>query len=156
MSSDEQPDAVPVQPRRWSSPELWMLGGFSAVGLIGFIATFILVVVRSPDARVPRILTETEMQGFVGQRGPQGERGPAGPAGPPGPAGDPGIRILRGDCTAANCTVECAGDEVLLSAYCGPSRTPAAYPTEHSALCRSQGGRVKVEVVAACVKPARR
>ncbi len=155
MSSDEQPRAVPAQSRRWSMPEMWTLGLFSVVGLIGFIATFVLIVVRAPDAQVPRALTAAEMQRFVGQPGPAGERGPAGPAGARGPAGEPGVRVLRADCTAGACTVECTDDEVLLTAYCSPNRAPAVYPAEHSAQCRAQGGR-KVEVVAACMKAARR
>lgn len=152
MSSDEQPMAVPVSPRRWSPPELWMLGLFSIVGLIGFIATFVLIVLRAPDAQVPRALTAAELQRFTG---PQGERGPVGPAGPRGPAGESGVRVLRANCTAGACTVECTDDELLLSAYCSPNRAPAVYPTELSAQCRAQGGR-KVEVVAACMKAPRR
>lgn len=155
MSSDEQPMAVPVSPRRWSPPELWMLGLFSIVGLIGFIATFVLIVLRAPDAQVPRALTAAELQRFTGQTGPQGERGPVGPAGPRGPAGESGVRVLRANCTAGACTVECTDDELLLSAYCSPNRAPAVYPTELSAQCRAQGGR-KVEVVAACMNAPRR
>jgi len=130
-----------------------MLGAFSVIGLIGFIATFVLIVVRTPGAPVQRTLSATEIQHLTG---PKGERGPAGPAGARGPAGDSGVRLVRSDCTAGNCAAECAADEILLSAYCSPNRAPVAYPTEHSAACRPLGGRVKVEVVAACVKAARR
>jgi hypothetical protein len=122
------------------------------LGLIGFIATFVLIIVRSPDAPVQRTLTDAEAQRLMGR---PGERGPAGPAGPRGAAGDSGLRILRLDCAAGNCTAECADDEVLLNAYCNPNRTPASYPTEQSALCRTTG-RGKVEVVAACLKASRR
>jgi hypothetical protein len=135
--------------------ETWTLGVFSLVGLIGFIATFVLIVFRSPDAQVPRALTAAELQGFVGKTGPPGERGPVGPPGPRGPAGEAGVRIVRADCTAANCTAACAADEVLLNAYCGPTRAPAAYPTESSAACRVVG-RGRVEVVVACLKASRR
>jgi hypothetical protein len=58
---------------------------------------------------------------------------------------------VRRDCGGGNCTVECDDDEMLLTAHCGAGRTPAAYPTDHSALCRSRGN-AKVEVVAACLK----
>jgi hypothetical protein len=159
MTSDGSGNAGTDRPRRWSTPELWTLGAFSAIGLIGFIATFVLIVYRSPDAQVPRALTDVEMRGFTGPRGPPGERGPvgaAGPAGPRGAAGDTGVRMHRVDCSTGTCTAECNDDEVLLTAYCSPSRAPAAYPNEHTALCRTQGVRAKVEVVAACVKVSRR
>jgi hypothetical protein len=143
--------AVP-RPRSWSRPDVWILGVFSALGLIGFIATFVLIMMRSPSVPMQRTLTDAEVQRLIG---PPGERGPAGPAGPRGAAGDPGLRILRSDCATGNCTVECADDEVLLNAYCNPNRTAATYPTEHSALCRTQG-RGRIEVVAACVKSSRR
>jgi hypothetical protein len=129
-----------------------MLGAFSAVGLIGFIATFALLILRAPDAPVPRTLSPAEVQSLAG---PPGERGPPGAAGPRGAAGDPGIRVLRGDCVTGNCTLECADDEVLLNAFCNPGRTPAAFPTEQSALCRPTG-RGRIEVVAACLKSPRR
>ena len=145
------PPSAPAAP--WMRPEVWMLGVFSAVGLIGFILTFVMIVLRSPNAPVPRPLTAADMQGFVG---PKGNPGPAGPVGARGPVGDTGIRVLRNECVAANCTAECADDEVLLTAYCGPNRTAAAFPSEHSALCRVQPGRGKIEVVAACAKSARR
>jgi hypothetical protein len=152
-SSGNQPgDAAPPQPGPWSRPDLWTLAAFSAVGLIGFIATFILLVMRTPSAPVQRALSPAEVQSLVG---PPGERGPPGAPGPRGAAGDPGIRILRGECATGNCTVECADDEILLNAYCSPNRTPAAFPTEHSALCRTTG-RGRIEVVAACLKPSRR
>jgi hypothetical protein len=164
MSSDESANAAPgagppdtkpavaLARKHWSTAELWMLGVFSAIGLIGFIATFVLLVMRAPNAPVQRTLTAAEIQRLTG---PQGERGPPGPPGTRGPAGEPGLRLVRTECTAAGCVAECAEDEVLLSAYCSPNRAPIAYPTEHSAACRPQLGR-RVEVVAACVKAARR
>jgi hypothetical protein len=139
--------------RRWSSAEVWMLGIFSAIGLIGFIATFALVVMRSPGAPVQHTLTDAEIARLTG---PRGEPGQPGPPGARGPAGDPGVRVLRVDCGTAGCAAECAPDEILLGAYCSPSRGPVAYPTEHSAACRPSGARVRVEVVAACVKSGRR
>jgi hypothetical protein len=147
----EQPSAAPALPRRWSTTETWTLGVFSVIGLVGFLATFVLIVMRSPNAPVERTLSPADIARL---KGPSGERGPAGPAGPRGPAGDSGVRIVRTDCSAGNCTAECADDEVLLNAYCSPSRTPVAYPTEHSAACRP-APRGKVEVVAACVKARR-
>ena len=128
-----------------------MLGAFSVIGLVGFAATFVLVVMRGPDAQVPRPLTAAEIQKLTG---PPGERGPAGAPGPRGAAGDSGIRVVRSDCAAGNCTAECGDDEVLLNAYCNPNRTPATYPAENTALCRT-AGRGRIEVVAACVKARR-
>jgi hypothetical protein len=151
-SGSDAPGEAVAPPRSWSRPEVWMLGIFSALGLIGFVATFVLIVMRSPNAPVQRALTDTEVQRLIG---PPGERGPPGPAGPRGAAGDPGLRVIRSDCATGNCTVECADDEVLLNAYCNPNRTPATYPNEHSALCRVTG-RSRVEVVAACLKAPRR
>ena len=55
-----------------------MLGLFSAIGLLGFIATFVLIVMRSPATPVQRALTEAEVKSLTG---PPGERGPAGPPG---------------------------------------------------------------------------
>ena len=133
-----------------------MLGIVSVLGLVAFIATFALIMMRSPDTPVRRSLSDAEMQRLVGPQGERGPTGPAGPAGARGPAGEAAIRIVRAECVANTCTAECAEDEMLLSAYCSPTRSPVTYPTEHSALCRAQSSRVKVEVVAACLKTARR
>jgi hypothetical protein len=94
-------------------------------------------------------------------KGPQGEKGDTGPAGPPGekgaagPAGPPGmssaVRILRTNCEAANCTAQCSDDEVLLIAYCGPTRNPALFPTERSASCRLRNA-ANNPLIAACGK----
>ena len=130
---------------------MWLLGLFSVIGLVGFIATFALIVTRSPATPVQRPLTAADVKSLTG---PPGERGPAGLPGPRGPAGDPGLRIVRNECATATCIVECADDEALLNAYCNPNRTPAAYPSERSALCRTQG-RGRVEAVAACAKVRR-
>ena len=72
-------------------------------------------------------------KGDPGQSGPPGPTGPAGLAGPPGPASS--IRIVRKDCIAATCLAECATNEVLVTAYCGPNRAQAKFLTERSASC---------------------
>jgi hypothetical protein len=72
-------------------------------------------------------------KGDPGPSGPPGPPGPQGPAGPPGPASS--IRIERRDCIASTCVAECASNEVLVTAYCGPSRAPARFLTERSASC---------------------
>jgi hypothetical protein len=146
-----QPYAGPERRKLWSAAEVWLLGAFSVIGLIGFIATFVLIVVRSPTVSEQRTLTAAEIQRLTG---PAGERGAAGPAGPRGAPGDSAVRVVRGDCATGNCTAECADDEVLLNAYCSPGRTPAVYPTEYSALCRATA-RGRVEAIAVCVKGRR-
>jgi hypothetical protein len=124
---------------------VWVLGAFSVIGLVGFIATFVLIVVRSPNAPVQRTLTAAEVQRLTG---------PAGPIGPRGATGDAAVRVVRVDCGVGTCTAECADDEVLLNAYCSPGRTPATYQTEYSVLCRPTG-RGRVDAVAICVKARR-
>ena len=91
-------------------------------------------------------------------QGPQGPMGYQGPAGPPGPKGDPGppgpamgIRVVRSNCDETSCTVQCAQDELLLTAYCGPKRIAASIPTERSATCRSQVP-ASSPIIAACMK----
>jgi len=88
-------------------------------------------------------------QGDRGPAGPQGPKGDAGPAGPPGPAGPigrpgpqgdksapgEGVRVVLSTCAQGNCTIECRDNEVMVTAYCGPSRHPATFLTERSASC---------------------
>jgi hypothetical protein len=150
-ASPVAPAVAPGRKKLWSAAEVWLLGAFSVIGLIGFVATFVLIVVRTPNAPAQRILTADEIRRLTG---PAGERGPPGPPGPRGAAGDAAVRVVRGDCGTGNCTAECADDEVLLNAYCSPGRTVAVYPTEHSALCRPIS-RGRVEAVAICVKARR-
>jgi hypothetical protein len=87
--------------------------------------------------------------GPKGDPGPPGPPGPRGEPGPPGPAG--GIRVVRSNCDATNCTVQCADDEMLLTAYCGARRNAAIIPTERSATCRSPVP-ANSPLVAACLK----
>jgi len=111
-------------------------------------------------------------QGAAGPPGPSGPKGDAGPAGPAGIAGPPGpqgpqglqgtpgaavppgspIRVVRSECEG-DCTVACGDDEFLMTAYCGPRREAAIFPTEHSASCRHHGPSGS-PLVAACVKVA--
>src|SRR5215831_1244506 len=76
-------------------------------------------------------------------------QGPKGGSGPPGPPGR--IRIVRSNCDAANCSVQCAEDELLLTAYCGVRRNAAVIPSERTATCRSPVP-ANSPLVAACVK----
>ena len=109
--------------------------------------------------RVLRVLIAMALAGaMMGCGQGQGPKGDPGPPGPPGPKGDPGppgppfgIRIVRSNCDASNCSVRCAENEMLLTAYCGARRNAAVIPTERSATCRSPVP-ANSPLVAACVK----
>jgi hypothetical protein len=96
-------------------------------------------------------LAQAEERTFAGQMGP------AGPKGDPGPAGllaaASAIRIIRSNCDATSCAAaaQCGDDEVMLIAYCGATRNPAAFPTEHSASCRLRNP-ANGPLIAACAK----
>jgi hypothetical protein len=94
-------------------------------------------------------------QGAKGDAGPAGPPGARGEAGPRGPAGPPGassaMRIVRANCDATSCAVQCSDDEVLLIAYCGATRNAAIFPTERSASCRLRNP-ANSPLVAACAK----
>jgi hypothetical protein len=88
------------------------------------------------------------------QQGPKGDPGATGPAGPPGPAGPAtGVRLVRSACDATDCTVQCAADEVLVTAWCGTARNPTNFPTERSATCRGRGAADN-SLFAVCAKSA--
>jgi hypothetical protein len=95
-------------------------------------------------------------KGDTGPPGPQGEAGapgPAGPAGPPGASGLSAIRTIRANCDATSCAAQCNGDEILLAAYCGPTRNAATFMGERSASCRLRTPPNNPLVVA-CAKTA--
>jgi hypothetical protein len=96
--------------------------------------------------------------GAPGAKGDQGPPGPPGPAGPPGPVGPPGpassVRILRKDCIAATCIAECASNEVLVTAYCGPTRARANFLTERSASCGVIPNATNSPLVVVCAASA--
>jgi hypothetical protein len=54
-------------------------------------------------------------------------------------------------CDATGCTAQCGDDEVMLMAYCGATRNPAAFPTERSASCRLRNP-ANSPLIAACAK----
>jgi hypothetical protein len=100
--------------------------------------------------------------GPAGPPGPKGDTGAAGPSGPVGPPGPPGpqgaqgppspsIRVIRRDCLVGGCTASCRGDEVLISAYCGPARNPAHYVGEREVNCGVQANAANAPLVAICV-----
>ena len=86
-------------------------------------------------------------KGPMGDQGPPGPKGPQGDAGPPGTAS--GIRIVRSNCDETTCHVQCGENEMLLTAYCGPKRSPAIIPTERAATCRNPMP-VNSPIVAVC------
>src|SRR5262245_3315816 len=97
--------------------------------------------------------------GSTGDAGPAGPQGPAGPPGPPGPQGPPGpagpagsqVRVVQSNCTATSCAAECSADEVLITAYCGARRTPAVFPSERAASCRTRGA-ASSPLIGVCAK----
>jgi hypothetical protein len=146
----------PDKSRRRSAAEIWILGVFAGFGIIGFVATFVLLMMRTgdPQGALSRPIARMPLQ-VQGEPGPPGPAGPPGPMGPAGPPGDAGIRIVRPDCPTGTCTLECNEDEILLIAHCGVGRLPTIYNNERSALCRSSV-RARADVVAACAKTSRR
>ena len=99
--------------------------------------------------------------GPAGSQGPKGEAGPVGPAGPPGPAGpagpqgpqgapSPSIRVVKSDCTSG-CTIQCQDNEVLVTAYCGPTRNQAQFLGEKAASCGPEASPANAPLVAVCV-----
>jgi hypothetical protein len=91
-----------------------------------------------------------------GEQGPQGIQGQVGPTGPPGPQGEQGppsptIRVVRTNClTNATCTFACRGNEVLVIAYCGPTRADPTYLNERNASCGINSAASNSPLVAIC------
>jgi hypothetical protein len=137
--------------------EIWMLGIFSVIGIVGFLATFVLILARTSDHQgaMSRPIMRVPQQGVAGERGPAGPAGPPGPRGEQGLAGDAGIRLVRPECPTGTCNLSCNDDEILLIAHCGAGRLPTVYQNERTALCRSSI-RAPAEVVAACVKSSKK
>jgi len=86
--------------------------------------------------------------GPAGPPGPAGAQGPAGPQGPVGPAG--GVRVVKSDCTSG-CTVQCKDNEVLVTAYCGPTRNAAQFLGERGASCGPEVSPANAPLIAVCV-----
>jgi hypothetical protein len=98
--------------------------------------------------------------GPKGDPGPAGAPGPQGPIGPAGPQGEqgppsPGIRVVRSNClTGGECSVGCRENEVLVTAYCGPTRNPAKYITERQASCGVEVTTANAPAIAVCAGPS--
>jgi Collagen triple helix repeat (20 copies) len=99
----------------------------------------------------------TGPQGVPGPRGAQGQPGPPGPQGQRGLQGSPSpsVRVLRNACLSGQgqCTLSCQQDEVLVSAYCGPTRHPATFLNERSVSCGVEPNPTDIPLVAVCVGP---
>jgi hypothetical protein len=94
--------------------------------------------------------------GPKGETGAPGPTGPVGPPGPPGPRGEQGppsptVRVVRKDCLVGGCTASCRGDEVLVSAYCGPERNPPTFIGERQVSCGVESNAANAPLVAVCV-----
>lgn len=99
--------------------------------------------------------------GPAGPQGPKGDAGPAGPIGPPGPPGpvgpqgqagapSPSVRVVKSDCVSG-CTIQCQDNEVLVTAYCGPTRNQAQFLGERGASCGPAASPSNAPLVAVCV-----
>jgi len=103
-------------------------------------------------------------QGDTGPAGPQGPKGDVGPAGSPGPPGPPGpqgppgaagppspsVRVIKSDCVSG-CTLTCQDNEVLVTAYCGPTRNQAQFLGERGASCGPAASPSNAPLVVVCV-----
>jgi hypothetical protein len=106
---------------------------------------------RSRPGRPRRSAGRARTRWTAGRARTRWTAGPARSArGALGPPGAP-VRVVQSSCTSASCAAECRNDEVLLIAYCGPTRNPAVYPGERSASCRVRGG-ANSPLVAVCAK----
>jgi hypothetical protein len=90
--------------------------------------------------------------GPIGPPGPTGQNGPAGPQGEQGPP-SPTIRVVRASClSGGECAVSCHGNEILATAYCGPTRNQATFIGERQASCGVEADTANAPLVAICVQ----
>jgi hypothetical protein len=100
-------------------------------------------------------------QGAPGAVGPKddgtdGATGPIGPAGLPGPQGEQGepsptLRVIRMSCLHnATSAAGCRRDEVLIAAYCGPSRNMPTYVNEQQVSCSANADVANTPLVVIC------
>jgi hypothetical protein len=61
------------------------------------------------------------------------------------------VRVLRLDCLTGDCRASCRGDEILVSAYCGPARNPATFLGERQVSCGVEANSANTPLVAVCV-----
>jgi Collagen triple helix repeat (20 copies) len=93
-------------------------------------------------------------KGDTGAVGPPGPVGPAGPAGPQGEQGPPSptLRVIRNNCLGGTCSASCRGDEVLVSAYCGPARNQPSYLGERQVSCGIEPTTANAPLVVVCAR----
>ena len=125
------------------------------------VAALALLIILCGCSEAKRVTPVHQVRrGQGGETGPSGIQGPVGPIGPPGPQGETGppsptIRVVRTNClTNATCTFGCRGDEVLIMAYCGPSRGEPTYQSERQASCGNNPERARSPLVAVCAAAA--
>jgi hypothetical protein len=58
--------------------------------------------------------------------------------------------VVKSDCTTG-CTVQCGDGEVLVTAYCGPTRNPAQFLGEKGASCGPVVTAANTPLIAVCV-----
>lgn len=92
-------------------------------------------------------------KGDPGLPGPQGQRGPPGPQGPRGEQGPPSptIRVVRSNCLTGVCMASCREDEILVTAYCGPTRHEATILGERQVSCGVQATAANSPLIAICM-----
>jgi len=66
------------------------------------------------------------------------------------------VRVVRNNCLGGACTASCRGDEVLVSAYCGPARNQATFIGERQVSCGIEANAANSPLVAICVMAPQR
>jgi len=61
-------------------------------------------------------------------------------------------RVVRVNCATESCQVQCEMGEVMVTAYCGPSRKAATFLSESSASCGLTPSNADSPLVAVCVR----
>jgi hypothetical protein len=124
---------------------------------IAVVLTATLAACGKPTPGPPGAKGDT---GPKGDPGPQGNAGPPGLQGPPGRPGDTGpagassqFRLVRAPCkSAADCSVTCRDDEIVINAFCGIKRAPATYLSDLAVSCGINPDTSVGELVAVCAK----
>jgi hypothetical protein len=61
------------------------------------------------------------------------------------------VRVVQSNCLEGTCTITCRDNEVLVTAYCGPNRSAAAFLAERTASCGVAANAANGPLVAVCV-----
>jgi deoxycytidylate deaminase len=63
------------------------------------------------------------------------------------------MRVVRANClSGGECAVTCRGDEILATAYCGPTRNQPNFIGERQASCGVEANTANAPLVAICVQ----